>query len=151
MELLVPVCCLWSYWSLCAVCGAIGPCVLSVELCGQPIVDLDLLLRLLYQCISPPSALRLQGHLIHPGITFDTVRVTCNTDVADVFKVQRRANERRINLRYFDDNSVSWFHASIIADTIHLAPHCRLGYLLMKQCLPKTWTTSCLFSTVLMK
>jgi glycine dehydrogenase len=52
------------------------------------------------------EALRLQGHLVHPGTIFDTVRVTCNTDVADVFKIQRRAHERRINLRYFEDNSI---------------------------------------------
>ena len=50
--------------------------------------------------------MRLQGHLVHPGVVYDTIRVTCNTDVADIYKVKRRAKELRINLRYYPDNSV---------------------------------------------
>ena len=52
------------------------------------------------------AALRLQGHLVHPGVTFDTVKVTCNTDITDVLKVRRRTNEMKINLRYYPDDSV---------------------------------------------
>ena len=51
-------------------------------------------------------ALRQQGHLVHPGVVYDTIRVTCNTDVADIYKVKRRAKELKINLRYYPDNSV---------------------------------------------
>ena len=54
----------------------------------------------------PVVALRLQGHLVHPGVVYDTIRVTCNTDVADIYKVRRRAKELKINLRYYPDNSV---------------------------------------------
>ena len=37
---------------------------------------------------------------------YDTIRVTCNTDVADIYKVKRWAKELKINLRYYPDNSV---------------------------------------------
>ena len=57
--------------------------------------------------LCPVVALRLQGHLVHPGVVYDTIRVTCNTDLADIYKVKRRAKELKINLRYYPDNSVS--------------------------------------------
>ena len=60
----------------------------------------------MYVLPCPVAALRLQGHLVHPGVMYDTIRVTCNTDVADIYKVKRWAKELKINLRYYPDNSV---------------------------------------------
>lgn len=52
------------------------------------------------------ETLRRQGHIIHQGPFFDTIKVTCNSDVADTLKVLRRGRERGINLRRFEDGSL---------------------------------------------
>ncbi|XP_064386896.1 glycine dehydrogenase (decarboxylating), mitochondrial-like [Halichondria panicea] len=52
------------------------------------------------------EALRRQGHIVHQGPFFDTVKVTCNFDVADRLKVLRRGMEKKINLRIYEDESL---------------------------------------------
>jgi glycine dehydrogenase len=52
------------------------------------------------------EALRRQGHIIHVGFFFDTIKVTCNSHVADRLKVLRRAREKKINLRITDEDDL---------------------------------------------
>lgn len=52
------------------------------------------------------EALRQQGHIIHQGPFFDSIKVTCNSDVADRLKVLRRGMEKKINLRKYEDSSL---------------------------------------------
>ena len=56
-------------------------------------------------CSISSLGLRQHGHSVEGGTIFDTIKVTAVTgDIGDILK---RAEEKRINIRQFEDGSVS--------------------------------------------
>ena len=54
------------------------------------------------------TALRREGHTVHTEQFFDTIKVMCASGDRGRQDVLWRAEEKKINLRHYDDESVSF-------------------------------------------
>ena len=60
---------------------------------------------IVYFFLNFTAALTLEGHTVLDGPFFDTIEVSCSSSVRET--VLQRAKEKRVNLRHFEDGSVS--------------------------------------------
>ena len=60
---------------------------------------------LIYLFLDFVAALMLEGHAVQDGPFFDTIEVSCSSPAREA--VLQRAKEKCVNLRHFEDGSVS--------------------------------------------